>query len=136
MRTYYNIIDKKTGAIIKENKWCYTDVEEGLKYISKDLEAQIIKRVDEHSHYDTNIINNEESFTGKYIKDWCEYHIKHESIYEYEAQEIYNEYWDKDNKYKPNSGVYYFVDRYRKYNEAMSYTRLHRDTEKSPKKAI
>ena len=45
MRTYYNVINNKTGEIVKNNVWCLTDAEEGFRLITQGYRVEIIKRV-------------------------------------------------------------------------------------------
>ena len=88
--------------------------------------------------YNEYIINNEESYTGEYIKKWCECHIqigRLESEYHIEAEDIYYNYFQDDNQFKPNPIVYYFIWRDRNYRGFVE-THLERDLDKSPRKQI
>lgn len=78
------------------------------------------------------IVNTEESYLGDYIKEWCEYHKKHETEYRLYAEEIIWEYFRNDIEFKPNLKKYYYV--YRKSNKnGFMEVHLKRDLIKSPK---
>ena len=87
-------------------------------------------------NYNINIFDTEdlETFTGEFIKNWCEHHTKINSDYAYHASELYNKYFYKENQYKPSLKVYYIVDYYRKYNRPMVEAWLSMDEVKSPRK--
>lgn len=78
-----------------------------------------------------NLINTEQSYTAKEIKEWCVQQIKDETENQIGAEEIYWNYW-RNADIKPNSNVYYFVEYYRDYKGLMT-GKLYRDLVKSPR---
>ena len=84
-------------------------------------------------------VNNfEKSYSGKEIREWC----MNNSNDPY-AADIKQRYYADEVEYKPSDRVYYFVEYMsasESYKECGSLNmygcRLHRDTEKSPRKHI
>ena len=79
-----------------------------------------------------NTIENGQSYTGAFIKEWCEYHNvsgKTTGNPYYEAYTIYKNHWVL-SEYPPNPNAYYYPE----FGTARIGYILKRDTAKSPKK--
>lgn len=66
-----------------------------------------------------SIVNAYDSIKGSDIKEWCETHkdnVGHE--FAYHANNIYINYWQNENSFKPNPNAYYFVEHFVKYGKA------------------
>lgn len=82
-------------------------------------------------------VNSERSYLGKDIKSWCMADTEDAN-----ALEIKRKYYSDEVEFKPSDKVYYFVDYVstaESYKECgnlnMWGCHLHRDLEKSPRKA-
>lgn len=82
-------------------------------------------------------VNSDKSYLGKEIREWC---IKNPE--DDMARDIMNKYYSEYVEFKPSDKVYYFVDYVsvtESYKECGSLNMygcsLHRDLEKSPRKA-
>lgn len=83
--------------------------------------------------YSGNIVNVDKSFTGEYIKNWCDYQKENNTEFEYYAATILINYFVGNVQFKPNPKVFYYITRDKNY-KGMIETYLERDIDKSPKK--
>ena len=81
--------------------------------------------------------NNDKSYLGKEIREWCMNNPEDNM-----AQNIMNKYYSDHVEFKPSDKIYYFIDyisatqSFREYGSLYMYGySLHRDLEKSPRKA-
>jgi hypothetical protein len=87
---------------------------------------------DTESKYKSKIVDTNESYTGIFILNWCQYHIDSEKLdFKVIANDIYNNYFSKQVHFKPNIIVYYFVSYEIKHGNKLIL--LRRDNNKSPR---